>query len=288
MTVLNYAPFDVNALLRTVVVTNTGDAPLNDVVLTGRLGRTVVKDGRLYDSSKAPPTAARRARRASSSATFLEGAEAAGQRADRPGTLTTKHRRRSRPARRPSARSTSIFSMAETSATRPATLDLVQDARASSCCARRTTTGAAWLATTARVECPDQKLVDLLDDTKILVKIQTAEPQDGRRPDGVLRRRVGARLERPVRLYYLRMGELDGGAEDARVLLPRQSPTTSASRNWEPMDIDLTQPVSRRLRLDVGPQRSRRDPVAGSSCSTRGISSTRAISSRSASTGAIS
>ena len=50
--VYNYAPFGVNALLRTVVIRNTGSEPLKDVAILSEVPRTAVKDGVLFDSVK--------------------------------------------------------------------------------------------------------------------------------------------------------------------------------------------------------------------------------------------
>jgi len=237
LTVLNYAPFDVHALLRTVVVTNTAAAPLKDIVLTAELGRTVVKDGRLYDSFKGDTGGHALGQTRQLFSSFLEGAETASNE-QKLGTLTAKLGDLA-PGAEAVRTQYLIFSMAETP-DEPATLDVVK--REGVNLLRKTYDDwRGWLSTTARVACPDQKLVDLLDDTKIIVKIQTAEPQGAAGPMEFFAG-MWVRDSNGPFLYYLRMGDF-AAARKMLEFYYRASAYNKVIGNLEPMDIDLSPPV---------------------------------------------
>ena len=239
MTVLNYAPFDVNALLRTVVVKNTSNADLADVVLTATVNRTTLKDGRLYNSFKGGTGGNAMGQTRQLFSAFLEPYEAAGP-DEKPGqgVLTTKIG--AVPAGGEAVRTQYlVFSMVEVG-DEAATLARVKK-EGVGLLKKTYDDWQTWLASTTRLECPDQRLIDLLDDNKMLVKIQTAEPQYAAGPmeffAGVWVRDSNG----PFR-YYLRMGRL----EAARKMLEFYYRGTAYSKrvsNHKPMDIDVTQPV---------------------------------------------
>jgi len=90
MTVFNYAPFDLNALLRTVVVKNVSAADLSDVVLTATVNRTILKDGRLYDKFQGGTGGSAKGQTRQLFSAFLEPCQATGPAdAPGPGVLTT-------------------------------------------------------------------------------------------------------------------------------------------------------------------------------------------------------
>ena len=253
MTVFSYAPFDVNALLRTVVIRNTGDTPLNDVVLQGTVSRTIVKDGRLFNSFKGATDGNAMGQTRQFFSTFLEPSDATGP-TDNPGegTLTTKIGSLA-PGAEAVRTQALVFSMEEV-ADEAATFDLIRKEGVALLTKTRDD-WRAWLDTTTRLECPDQRLVDLLDDTKMVVKIQTAEPQTAAGPMEFFAG-VWVRDSNGPFVSYLRMGRLDA----ARAMLEfyyRASAYNKRIANWEPMDIDVTRPVDPALDWSTVPN----DPV---------------------------
>ncbi len=239
MTVLNYAPFDVNALLRTVVVTNTSNTDLADVVLTATINRTTLRDGRLYNSFKGGTGGNAMGQTRQLFSAFLEPHQAAGPE-ENPGqgTLTTKIG--------------ALAAGSEAVRTQYLVFSMVEVGDEAATLARVNKEGVGllrktyddwqrWLASTTRLECPDQRLIDLLDDNKMLVKIQTAEPQYAAGPMEFFAG-VWVRDSNGPFLYYLRMGDL----EAAKKMLEFYYRGTAYSKyvsNNKPMDIDMTQPI---------------------------------------------
>jgi hypothetical protein len=247
MTVINYAPFDVNALLRTVVIKNTGATALNDVVLQASVGRTVVQDGQLFDSFKGSTDGAAMGQTRQLFSSFIEPAEAAAT-AEKLGTLTVKIGTLE-PGAEALRTQYLVFSMQEIG-DEAATLARVKT-EGTKLLKKTYDDWAAWLAGTARLSCPDQRLVDLIDDTKILVKVQTADPQGAAGPmeffAGVWVRDSNG----PFR-YYVRMGDF----EAAKKMLEfnyRAAAYTKFIPNWRPMDIDVTKPVDPGLDWSTVP-----------------------------------
>jgi len=241
MTVINYAPFDINALIRTVIIKNNTNAALNDVVLTATIGRVVVKDGMLFDTFKGSTDGNAMGQTRQMFASFVEPcdvSETVGSEQEKIGTLTAKIG--SIPAGGEVVRTQFLaFSMKEIG-DEAATITRVKIENTQ--LLRKTFDDwKNWLAGTTTLDCDDRRLVDLLDDNKILVKIQTADPQGAAGPmeffAGVwVRDSCG-----PFR-YYLRMGNF----EAARKMLEfyyRGTVYNKSVSNWKPMDIDLTQPI---------------------------------------------
>jgi len=238
MTVLNYAPFNVNALLRTVIVENKGNAALNNVVLTATVNRTTLKDGRLFNSFKgAGGIAMGQTRQLFSS--FLEPCKATGPQ-DKPGrgVLTTQIGMLP-PGNEAVKTQYLLFSMKEVG-DEAKTLATIQKQK-TALLKKAYDDWHKWLATTTRVQCPDQRLIDLLDDTKMLVRIQTADPQIAAGPMEFFAG-VWVRDSNGPFLYYLRMGRLDM-AKKMLDFYYRASAKNKRIANWVPMDIDVSKPV---------------------------------------------
>ncbi len=98
-----------------------------------------------------------------------------------------------------------------------------------------------WMADTTQLVCKDQRLVDLINDTKIIVKIQTADPQGAAGPMEFFAGTWVRDSNGPF-LYYCRMGKLDA-AWKMLDFYYRGSAYNKHIANFLPMDIDLTKPV---------------------------------------------
>ncbi len=249
MTVINYAPFDVNAIFRTVVIKNLSKEPLTDVVLTATVGRTKVKYDCLYDSWQGAPTPGRPVGEIRHMyCQFLEGSELSATEppADNPnapttGTMTVKIG--------------TIEPDAEALRTEYLAFTMGEDAAPDE--ARKIVAGGLnnlektrddwkkWMANTTQLKCADDRLIDLLDDTKILVRIQTADPQCAAGPMEFFAGTWVRDSNGPF-MYYCRMGDL----ESARKMLEfyyRGCAYSKLIPNFLPMDIDITQPIDPNL-----------------------------------------
>jgi GH15 family glucan-1,4-alpha-glucosidase len=251
MTVYNYAPFDVNAILRTVVLKNTGKQPLSNVVLIASLQRTVAIGGDLYDSFKGSTdgNAIGFTRRMWSN--FIEGAEAAST-PDKNGTLTVKLGNLV-PGAEVVRTQYMVFSMQKPEGTGSVgfggTYGIGDEAKTLAL-VKKQGVGLLkntyddwrnWLAGTATIYCPDRKLSDLLNDTKILVRVQTAEPQGAAGPMEFFAG-VWVRDSNGPARYYLRMGRFDAMRKMLEFCY-RTSAYAKSIPNWRPMDVDVTVPV---------------------------------------------
>ena len=243
MSVFNYAPFGMNALLRTVVIKNTGKAPLADVVLRSNLYRTVVKDGQLYNSFKGGTGGSAMGQTRQMFAGFLEQAEVTGPE-EKPGTGALTVKIGTVPAGGEVVRTKYlVFSMKEIG-DEAKTLALVKN-EGTKLLKKTYDDWQSWFSTKTRLECPDQRLIDLLDDNKMLVKIQTAEPQYAAGPMEFFAG-VWVRDSNGPFLYYLRMGDLEA-AKGMLEFYYRASAYNKRIVNNMPMDIDISKPLEPRF-----------------------------------------
>ncbi len=237
MSVYNYSPFNTNALLRTVAIRNTGSSPLNDVVVESGMPRTVVKDGMLFDSVKGATRESAIGHTRQVFAGFLEAYEAASN--DKKEGLLRAEIGNIAPGAEAIRTKFMVFSMQEVG-DEAKTLELVR--REGTKLLKKTYDDwKSWYSTKTQLKCPDQRLIDLLDDNKILVKIQTAEPQYAAGPMEFFAG-VWVRDSNGPFLYHLRMGNL----EAARGMLEfyyRASAYNKRISNHKPMDIDVSKPV---------------------------------------------
>ncbi|MEP0765762.1 MAG: hypothetical protein HRF45_04380 [Fimbriimonadia bacterium] len=241
MRVFTYAPFGTKALLRTVSVRNLGDTPIGPIRITASVHRTEVKDGRLFDSFKGSTDGHAMGLTRQLFSGFLEPFEASST-PDRVGVISTEIGTIA-PGAEAVRTQYLVFSMAEDDDHEHTLADLRQPA--STLMARCADGWRQWLATTVRLDCPDKRLTDLLEETAVSVRVQTADPQKAAGPmeffAGVwVRDSVG-----PFK-YYLRIGDF----ETARKMLEfyyRASAYNKVIPNWFPMDIDVARPVDPEL-----------------------------------------
>lgn len=241
MRVSTYAPFGSKALLRTVSVRNVGDTAINNVRVSATVRRTEVKDGRLFDSFKGSTDGNAMGQTRQLFSGFLEPFEASST-PDRVGVISTEVGTLA-PGAEAVRTQYLVFSMAEEDDHEKTLADLRQPA--TSLMTRCADGWKKWLATTVRLDCPDRRLADLLEETAVSVRVQTADPQKAAGPmeffAGVwVRDSVG-----PFK-YYLRLGDF----ETARKMLEfyyRASAYNKVIPNWFPMDIDVTRPVDPKL-----------------------------------------
>ncbi len=239
MSVYNYAPFDINALLRTIVVTNTGDAPLDDVVLVVNVNRTQLVNGVLYDTFKGGTGGSAMGQTRQMFSTFIESCDvAAPQGQPGMGRLTVKLGPLA-----PGAEAVRTYYMAfsmKEIGDENATIETVKSQNVN-LLKKTYDDWKGWMASTTTLNCPDRKLIDLLDDTKTLVRIQTAYPQYAAGPmeffAGVWVRDSNG----PFR-YYLRTGQLEA-AKNMLEFYYRGTAYNKYISNFLPMDIGLNQPV---------------------------------------------
>lgn len=237
MTVLNYAPFRLNALLRTVVVQNLTSEPLSGVKLVGSIGRTTVQDGMLFDSFQGSKDGAAMGQTRRLFSGFIEPCEASAG-ADKVGSLTVDLG--------------DVAPHGEAVRTQFLAFDMkeVGDHGATIAAIRKLGTALlsksydqwrAWMARTTTLECPDRRIADLLDDTKALIKMQTAEPQGAAGPmeffAGVWIRDSNGPMK-----YYLRMGDL-GAAKKMLEFYYSGATQNRAVPNFLPMDVDVRKPI---------------------------------------------
>lgn len=237
MTVLSYAPFDLNAMLRTVIVRNVGTTSLPNVELTAVMDRVRVQADELFDTFQGSTGGGAMGRTRRMFCGFIEPCRVDGP-AEAPGrgTLTVPLGNLD-----PGAEVVRTQYLAFDTAEAP-DIDVTRGqvlGSAPQLLEKTRDDWRAWLATTTRLECPNQRLVDLVDDTKILVKIQTAEPQAAAGPmeffAGVWVRDSNG----PFR-YALRSGQLDV----ARRMLEfyyRACAVSHAIPNFMPMDVDVSE-----------------------------------------------
>ena len=237
MRVYTYAPMGLNALLRTVTVRNKGREPLSDVVLRATVHRTEVREGRLFDSFKGSTDGQAMGQTRQLFSSFLEPCEASAS-PERVGVLSTRLGDVS-PGASVERTQYMVFSMAEVGDEEKTLARIRKPAAA---LLRECAEGwRKWLSETVALQCPDTRLTDLLEENKVSVLMQTAEPQFAAGPmeffAGVWIRDANGPLK-----YYLRMGDFQA----ARKMLEfyyRAAAYNKAIPNFFPMDIDLSVPV---------------------------------------------
>ena len=255
MTVFNYAPFGLNAILRTVVVENRTGADFANVVLTASVNRTRVVGGRLYDSFKGGTGGSAMGQTRQLFSSFIEPCEVSGPaEADKPGqgSLTLKIDKIA--AGGEAVRTHYLMFSMEEIGDEADTLAKITEQNVN-LLQKTYDDWRTWLATTTRLECPDARVTDLLDDTKIIVDIQTAKPQCAAGPMEFFAG-VWVRDSNGPLLYHLRMGQL----EVARNMLDfyyNASAQNKRIANWIPMDIDTSLPVPEDIDWSTVPN----DPV---------------------------
>jgi len=256
MTVFNYAPFRLNAILRTIVVKNKSDADLADVTLTAVVNRTRVVEGKLFDSFKGGTGGGAMGQTRQLFSSFIEPCEAAGPEAlaEKPGRGVLTHKIGNIPAGGEAVRTQYImFSMEEVGDEGETLAKITEDNV--ELLKKAYDDWRTWMADTTTLECPDQRLIDLLDDTKIIVEIQTAKPQAAAGPMEFFAG-VWVRDSNGPLLYHLRMGQI----ETARKMLEFYYKASAANKriqNWVPMDIDTSKPVPEDIDWSTIPN----DPV---------------------------